>query len=111
MQNTKGKPVIECLNSFKTTQTCTILNFYFITNIMNLYPYSCAYNSSTRQKRSIDKLLYKGYTYSWRNNNKNGTYRTGSSHHQKGCKANIITDESKSPFVMNYMNTKQSFAS
>lgn len=43
-------------------------------------------------------LLFRGYTYSWRNYKKFGNYWTCSSHHKKGCKANVSTNEAKKPF-------------
>ncbi|CAH0399058.1 unnamed protein product [Chilo suppressalis] len=47
-------------------------------------------------------LLYKGYTYSWRNRKKRGNYWTCSSHQKKGCSASVSTDESKKPFIITH---------
>ncbi|KAL0881456.1 hypothetical protein ABMA27_001319 [Loxostege sticticalis] len=45
-------------------------------------------------------VYFRGYTYSWRNRKRNGTYWTCSSHHKKGCRASVTTDESKQPFTV-----------
>lgn len=61
--------------------------------------------SRKRSKNSHGLLLYKGYTYSVRNLKKGGTYWTCSSHHKKGCKANLTTDESMKPNIIIKLNT------
>lgn len=49
-------------------------------------------------------LLFRGYTYSWRNYKKCGNYWTCSSHQKKGCKANVTTDERVKPFLLIKVN-------
>lgn len=49
--------------------------------------------STKASKTSRGLLLYKGYTYSWRNKKAKGAYWTCSSHQKKGCKANVTTIE------------------
>lgn len=59
----------------------------------------------SRYKRGQGMLLFRGYTYSWRNHKKNGNYWTCSSHHKKGCKAHATTNETEKPFEVTSFHT------
>lgn len=73
---------------------------------LNLFCFAEALIIPSRNKRGQGMLVFRNYTYSWRNHKKNGSYWTCSSHHKKGCKANVTTNESKIPFRITKFHTK-----
>ncbi|CAB3250332.1 unnamed protein product [Arctia plantaginis] len=54
----------------------------------------------SRNKRGQGMLVFRNYTYSWRNHKKNGSYWTCSSHHKKGPV--IIKGKKKGQYFLLY---------
>lgn len=76
------------------------ITVYLIHSVSPCFVISDAYfiPSRKKSKRNQGLLLFQGYTYSLRNLKRSGAYWTCSSHHKKGCKANITTEEDGHPY-------------